>query len=260
MDKYCSLPLMCLLILVIAISSRAYRVKVDGATTARDLKSDKLCSQCSKCDSKKCPPSEDYPHMTAYDDTLIAAALQSDYVESSDTGVYSVPNIEGGQSADFNAYFGWKSASGSTSGYHRYKYFTFLIPKKGRIYTCFFALFSFNYFPTRFSNYMDKCSGGQRYLAVDKHGKVRLGSLISLERIGDADWKSINPPEELNHRQFRFWVSHTTGKCLTVFGDKTHKRTVGVSDCKFDGSNPFQLFAFRFHYHKAFCCCGVYNN
>jgi hypothetical protein len=220
---------MCLLILVITISSHAYRVKVDGAT-AGDLKSDKLCSQCSKCYSTKCPPSEDYPHMTAYDDTIIAAALQSDYVESNDTGVYSVPNIKGGQSTDFNAYFGWKSASGSASGYHR------------------------------FSNYMDKCSGEQSYLTVDKHGKVRLGSLSSLERIGDADWKSINPPQELNHRQFRFWVSHTTGKCLTVFGDKTQKRTVGISDCKFDGSNPFQLFAFRFHYHKAFCCCGVYNN
>ncbi|KAF3944651.1 hypothetical protein CMV_028894 [Castanea mollissima] len=39
---------------------------------ARYLKSDRLCSQCSKCDTSECPPSEAYPHMTAFDDTLIA--------------------------------------------------------------------------------------------------------------------------------------------------------------------------------------------
>lgn len=87
-----------------------------------DLKSDRLCRQCSKCDASECPPSEDYPHMTAFDDTLIAGSLQSDFVDLNDTGVYSVPNIKGGEPANYNAYFGWKSTSGSASGYHRYTY------------------------------------------------------------------------------------------------------------------------------------------
>lgn len=108
---------------------------------------------------------------------------------------------------------------------------------------------------------MDKCSSGQSYLTVDKHGKVSLRSLSSLESSSEADWKSFNPPKKYNHREFRFWQSGSTGKCLTVLGmgGKSKKRTVGVSDCKFDGSNPFQLFAFRFHYHFAFCCCGIHN-
>ncbi|XP_020538061.2 uncharacterized protein LOC110010367 [Jatropha curcas] len=194
-----------------------------------DLKSDKLCRQCSKCDTKQCPASDAYPHMTAHDDTLIAGALQSDYVDANDTSVYSVPNIKGGTSAKYNAYFGWESTSGSASGYHRFR------------------------------NYMNKCSSGS-YLTVDKHGKVRLRSLTSLKSLAEADWKSINPPKKLNHRGFRFWRSHSTGKCLTVFQGKGDKKTVGVADCKFDGSNPFQLFAFRFHYHQAFCCCNVYND
>lgn len=85
------------------------------------LKSKKLCNACSKCDrnTKTCPPSDAYPHMTAFDDTLIAGALQSDYVEASDKGVYSVPNVLGGESANYNAYFGWESTSGSAFGYHR---------------------------------------------------------------------------------------------------------------------------------------------
>lgn len=87
---------------------------------AGDLKSARLCSQCSKCDTSKCPPSEAYPHMTAFDDTLIAGALQSDYVDLNDRGVYSVPNIKGGESTTYNAYYGWQSTSGSASGYHRY--------------------------------------------------------------------------------------------------------------------------------------------
>ncbi|KAL3752857.1 hypothetical protein ACJRO7_000285 [Eucalyptus globulus] len=193
------------------------------------LKSELLCRQCSKCDTSTCPPSEAYPHMTAWDNTLIAGALQSDYVATNDRGVYSVPNVLGGESANYNAYYGWQSTSGSASGYHR------------------------------FNNYMDKCSGGQSYLTVDKHGKVSLRSLNSLESIADADWKSINPPKKFNHREFRFWVSGSTGKCLTVFVRSGKKQIVGVSDCKFDGSNPYQLFAFRFHYHKAFCCCGLHN-
>lgn len=57
--------------------------------------------------------------MTAWDNTLIAGALQSDYVEAQDKGVYSVPNIVGGTSQGHNAYFGWQSTSGSASGYHR---------------------------------------------------------------------------------------------------------------------------------------------
>ncbi|KAK3035397.1 hypothetical protein RJ639_032925 [Escallonia herrerae] len=203
---------------------------VDGAAPAGHLTSKKLCSQCSKCDTSKCPPSEAYPHMTAFDNTLIAGALQSDFVDAKDRGVYSVPNIVGGQSSEYNAYFGWESASGSASGYHR------------------------------FSNYMDKCSGGQNYLTVDKYGRVSLRGLRSLESLAEADWKSINPPSNLNHREFRFWLSHSTGKCLTVFGGKTQKRTVGVADCKFNGENHGQLFAFRFHYHNNFCCCNVHNN
>lgn len=106
---------------------------------------------------------------------------------------------------------------------------------------------------------MDKCSEGQSYLTVDKHGNVGLHSLRSLASLAQADWKSINPPPNVNHRSFRFWQSRSTGKCLTVLGGKSEKRVVGVADCKFDGSNPFQLFAFRFHYHKAFCCCNVHN-
>lgn len=83
------------------------------------LKSERLCSQCSKCDTKKCPPSESYPHMTTWDDSLIAGALQSDYVDAKDRGVYSVPDIKGGNSSKYNSYYGWKSTSGSASGYHR---------------------------------------------------------------------------------------------------------------------------------------------
>ncbi|XP_025015583.2 uncharacterized protein LOC112536906 [Ricinus communis] len=220
MERY-SRTLLILLLVMIFHSS----VAVDG------LKSDKLCGQCRKCDTKQCPASDAYPHMTAHDDTLIAGALQSDFVDVNDRGVYSVPDIKGGTSAKYNAYFGWESTSGSASGYHRFR------------------------------NYMDKCSKGGSYLTVDKHGKVSLRSLGSLESLAEADWKSVNPPKKLNHREFRFWVSHSTGKCLTVFGGKTKKdkRSVGVAECKFDGSNPFQLFAFRFHYHKAFCCCGLSN-
>ncbi|KAK4343898.1 hypothetical protein RND71_036992 [Anisodus tanguticus] len=79
----------------------------------------KLCSQCSKCDTNICPPSEAYPHMTAFDDSLVAGALQSDYVSTNDRGVYSVPNIKGGDSEKYIAYYGWESTSGSASGYHR---------------------------------------------------------------------------------------------------------------------------------------------
>ncbi|KAH7547646.1 hypothetical protein FEM48_Zijuj01G0331900 [Ziziphus jujuba var. spinosa] len=132
--------------------------------------------------------------MTAFDDTLIAAALQSDYVESRDRGLLAM-------------------------------------------------------------------AGGQTYLTANKHGRVRLRSLNSLETLAEADWKSINPPVELNHREFRSWVSHSTGKCLTVFkGKSQNNQTLRTSDCKFDGSNLFQLFAFRFHYHKTFCCCGIYDD
>lgn len=112
----------------------------------------------------------------------------------------------------------------------------------------------------RFSNYMDKCSGGQNYLTVDKHGKVSLRALRSLESLAEADWKSYNPPAHLNHGEYRFWMSRSTGKCLTVFGGKSKKRTVGVAECKFDGENLGQLFAFRFHYHNNFCCCNIHNN
>ncbi|WCJ21805.1 hypothetical protein M5689_003931 [Euphorbia peplus] len=211
----------CLLVLLLAAITHPFVIE--------GLKSEQLCSQCSKCDTKQCPASDAYPHMTAFDDTLISGALQSDFVAANDRGVYSVPDIKGGSSSKHNAYFGWDSTSGSASGYHRFR------------------------------NYMDRCSGGQSYLTVDKHGNVRLRSLKSLESLAEADWKSFNPPKKYNHREFRFWVSHSTGKCLTVFQEKKDKKTVGVSECKFDGSNPFQLFAFRFHYHQTFCCCGVHN-
>ncbi|CAL5348155.1 unnamed protein product [Camellia sinensis] len=146
------------------------------ASGAGHLKSDGLRSQCSKCDtSSQCPASEAYPHMTGYDDSLIAGALQSDYVISKDTGIYLVPNIKGGESDKYNAYYGWESTSGSASGYHRFR------------------------------NYMDKCSGGQSYLTVDKNGRVSLRS---------------------------------SGKCLTVSGGKKEKRTMGVADCN-EGSFKF---------------------
>ncbi|KAH7670839.1 Ricin B-like lectins domain-containing protein, partial [Dioscorea alata] len=205
------------------------------AVTCVHAKSDKkltsklLCSQCSACDVSKCPASDAYPHMTAYDDSLIAGSLQSDFVSFKDRRVYAVPNIRGGESENYNAYYGWQSTTGSASGYHR------------------------------FSNYMDKCSG-QNYLTVDEHGVVELRSLHLLEDLGQADWKSVNPPPKYNHRNFRFWVNRSTGKCLTVFGGKKQKRTVGVAKCKFNGSKLSQLFAFRFHYHKAFCCCGLHND
>lgn len=75
---------LCLLVLVIIMT---YANVIYGAG---DLKSEKLCSQCSTCDTTKCPVTEDYPHMTAFDDTLIAGALQSDFVDLNDRGVYSV--------------------------------------------------------------------------------------------------------------------------------------------------------------------------
>lgn len=112
MDRHFFLFSLYLLAMVICGSA------TDGAGDI-PLKSELLCRQCSKCDTSTCPPSEAYPHMTAWDDTLIAGALQSDYVAADDRGVYSVPNVKGGESAKYNAYFGWQSTSGSASGYHR---------------------------------------------------------------------------------------------------------------------------------------------
>ncbi|CAI0555361.1 unnamed protein product [Linum tenue] len=74
-----------------------------------------------------------------------------------------------------------------------------------------------------FSNYMDKCSGEQSYLTVNKVGKVALRSLKSLESLAEADWKSINPPEKVKHRGYRFWLSSSSGKCLTVLGGHGEK-------------------------------------
>jgi len=87
---------------------------------AKQLKSPRLCSQCSACDVRRCPPSEAYPHITAYDNSLIAGALQSDFVPIGDLGIYAVPNIKGGESDEYNEYYGWQSTSGSASGFHRY--------------------------------------------------------------------------------------------------------------------------------------------
>ncbi|KAK1592890.1 hypothetical protein Q3G72_032064 [Acer saccharum] len=152
--------LLCLLILFVIQYSH-----FDGITA---LKSEKLCSMCSNCDSSQCPASEAYPHMTAFDDRLIAGALQSNYVDSNDRRLYSVPDVKSGLATT------WTSA---------------------------------------------------------QVGKVT------------SQWTS----------------KASIGKCLTVFPGKTTKHIVGVAECKFDGSNVNQLFAFCFHYHKAFCCCGVHN-
>lgn len=103
--------------LSLAIVLAVTQIAIVGGTV--NMKSHPLCSQCTICDTDKCPPSEAYPHMTAFDDTLIAGALQSDYVSSKDRGVYSVPDIKGGESTKNNSYFGWESTSGSASGYHR---------------------------------------------------------------------------------------------------------------------------------------------
>lgn len=119
MERYYSCLSICLLLVLVTPIAH-------GATPVPHLKSVQLCNQCSKCDSSKCPPSESYPHMTAFDDTLIAGALQSDYVDLHDKGVYSVPDVKGGQSTKYNAYFGWKSTSGSASGYHRYAHPTLI--------------------------------------------------------------------------------------------------------------------------------------
>lgn len=108
----------CLIVFVMK-NSGAFGDDDEMTNAAADLKSERLCRQCSICDSSKCPPSEAYPHMTAFDDSLIAAALLSDYVPLHDKGIYSVPDIKGGQSTKYNAYFGWNSSSGSTSGHHR---------------------------------------------------------------------------------------------------------------------------------------------
>lgn len=94
-------------------------VQAAAKADAVRMKSGLLCSQCKACDSDKCPRSDAYPHMTAFDDSLIAGALQSDYVKYEDRGVYSVPNVVGGVSTNNNSYFGWESTSGSASGYHR---------------------------------------------------------------------------------------------------------------------------------------------
>ncbi|MCL7030400.1 hypothetical protein MKW94_005070 [Papaver nudicaule] len=183
-------------------------IQVCVALGTTKLRSEKLCSQCSKCESNQCPPSESYPHMTpsesyphmtAFDDSLIASALQSDHVGIGDRGVYSVPNAIGGVSKNSNSYYGWKSSS-----------------------------------------------EGQTYLSVDKKGKVAIRSLKSLASLAQADWKSINPPSHLNHREVQF--------CNQL------KRVLGVAECRFDGSNLNQLFGFQFRYHKAFCCCGIFNN
>ncbi|KAG6767725.1 hypothetical protein POTOM_028940 [Populus tomentosa] len=166
----------------------------------------------------------------------LCRASQSDYVDANDRGVYSVPDINGGTSSKYNAYLAGN---------------LLLVQPNTRLFNVTME--------HGFRNYMDRCSGGQSYLTVDKKGKVCLRSLKALQSLGEADWKSINPPKRLNQREFRFWVNRSTGKCLTVFEEKTDKRTVGVSVCKLDGSNTCQLFAFRFHYHKAFCSCGVHN-
>lgn len=94
-------------------------VQTIATAFAEKLRSPKLCSQCSACTATRCPPSESYPHMTAWDDSLIAGALQSDFVPIHDRGVYAVPDVKGGSSDKYSSYFGWQSTSGSASGFHR---------------------------------------------------------------------------------------------------------------------------------------------
>ncbi|KAF5733955.1 hypothetical protein HS088_TW16G00396 [Tripterygium wilfordii] len=203
-------------LLLLVVHAQAY-VNISSSKCAL------LCGQCSRCDTKDCPPSSDFPHLTGFDDFLIVAALQSDLVPLDDRGVYSVSPVGTG-----NTYYGWGSHSGSVTGFHRY------------------------------SNYMDKCSDGPSFLTVDEQGKVSLRLLKSLTSLAQADWKTVNPPPNLNHRGFKFLVSGSTGKCLTVFGG-VGRRIVGTDTCSFVGLNLGQLFAFRFHY-QAFCCCGVHNS
>lgn len=64
---------------------------------------------------------------------------------------------------------------------------------------------------------------------------------------------------EIKPPRFRFWPSCSSGKCLTVFEGKIDNRRgrhswVQVWWIK----SPFQLFAFHFHYHKAFCPCRLH--
>ncbi|KAK2653864.1 hypothetical protein Ddye_013720 [Dipteronia dyeriana] len=103
--------LLCLLIMFMIQYSYLEGVKA--------LKSEKLYSRCSNCDSSQCLASETYPHIIAFDGRLVAGALQSDYVNSNDRGLYLVHDVKGGQSKQYNAYFGWKSTSGSAYGYQR---------------------------------------------------------------------------------------------------------------------------------------------
>ncbi|GLJ15442.1 hypothetical protein SUGI_0253540 [Cryptomeria japonica] len=190
------------------------------------LDSGKLCKACSKCTEKQCPKSDSYPHMTAFDGSLIAGAFQSDYVSPNDPGVYAVPDVKGGE-GKLNAYYGWKSVSGSASGYHR------------------------------FENYMDKCSNNRLLMAI-KDSKVGINKATK-ENLASAEWKRINAPKNENHKGFSFWQSRNTGLCLTVGKGKGPKRPMVMEKCKLDGSVTRQLFAFRFHYRNAFCCCNLHN-
>lgn len=107
-------PIFFLTIQVIILAVTCVHAKSD-----KELTSKLLCSQCSACNVSKCPASDAYPHLTAYDDSLIAGSLQSDFVSFKDRRVYAVSDIKGGESETYNAYYGWQSTSGSASGYHR---------------------------------------------------------------------------------------------------------------------------------------------
>lgn len=58
---------------------------------------------------------------------------------------------------------------------------------------------------------MDKCSD-ESYLSLDKHRTVKVGALKKLTTLSQADWKSVDPPKKLNHHEFKFWASRSTGK------------------------------------------------
>ncbi|KAL3506982.1 hypothetical protein ACH5RR_032364 [Cinchona calisaya] len=106
--------------------------------------------------------------MIAHDKSLIAGALQSDYVSSEDRGVYSVPDIKGGESSKLMLIMAGNQL--------------LVIIDSGTTWT--------------------NAHKGQSYLMVDRHSKVRLRAMSSLDNLAGADWKSINPLKELNNSEF----------------------------------------------------------
>lgn len=104
---------------------------------------------------------------------------------------------------------------------------------------------------------MDKCSNN-RLLMAKKDLTIGINKMTK-ENLASAEWKRINAPKNVNHKGFNFWVLRSTGLCLAVGKGKGQKRPMVMEKCKLDGSNTRQLFALRFHYRGAFCCCNLHN-